>query len=140
MKIKRYLFSVVSLLAVFFTSCVHNEGVDVIWTLFLQESDIVTVDYPVTVFGCGGHAVFSNKKVDFETVEVKGDTMIEGWNTAVNGVDFTNIEVHVTRQTHHNAVRILFVQDISLPWNIRSEIKHGHNQHVLDRTQHLYTS
>ena len=138
MKIQRYLFSLLCCMAVCLTSCVHNEGEYVGWVLFLQESDTVTVDYPVTVFGCGGHAVFSNKKVDFETVEVKGDTLIEGWNTAVNGVDFTNIEVHVTRQTHHNAVRILFVQGISLPWNIRSEIKHGHNQHVLDSMMNLY--
>ena len=138
MKRKGLSFFFACCLALFLTSCVHNEGVDVSWILFLQESDTVTVDYPVTVVGCGGHAVFSNKKVDCEIVEVKGDTMIEGWNTAVNGVDFTNIEVHITRQTHHNAVRILFVQDISLPWNIRSEIKHGHNQHVLDSMMNLY--
>lgn len=141
MKIQRYLFSLLCCMAVCLTSCVHNEGEYVGWVLFLQDNDTVTVDYPITVFGSSGHAVFSNKKVDFETVEVKGDTTIEGSNVAVNGVDFTNIEVHVTRQTRHDAVHILFIRDICLPFNMYG-IKDGQyviDQQVLDSMMNLYS-
>ena len=141
MKRKGLSFFFACCLALFLTSCVHNEGEYVGWVLFLQDNDTVTVDYPVTVFGSSGHAVFSNKKVDFETVEVKGDTTIEGSNVAVNGVDFTNIEVHVTRQTRHDAVHILFIRDICLPFNMYG-IKDGQyviDQQVLDSMMNLYS-
>ena len=134
------LFCCVLCLALFLTSCDIGYGKFVHWKLFLQTKDTITVDYPTSILKPNGRYVYSCDKVDFETIEVKKDTFIVGDNVTSSEVDFTNIEVHITRQTNHDAVKILFIRNELLPLNI-SYIQDGKymiNQQALDSMMNLY--
>ena len=105
------LWGVIAIFACLLQSCGQHDGEQCFWVLYVSGNDTVLVEYPVSVMDAKHRNIFSNEKVDFATIEVKQDTLLRSHNLTVNGHDFTNIEVHVSRQTYNNDVQILFVQE-----------------------------
>ena len=119
------------------TSCIPHERPVVHWLLYVQSQDTLLLNYPVTVFDSDGLAIPSNKEIKFQTMIVKSDTFEMGVNTTFNGLDFSNIELHLARFTHHDDVRVLFIRERLFPLNILNN-DFSVNYSPLDSMMNIY--
>ena len=117
---------------------------DIMWAIYIQTKDAITVDYPV-----GGGYNENKKNISFKTMELSKDTlMVGGESTRIYSWDqFDQIKLYLSRQTAHEEVRALFIDElflskITLPdsrmprgvFNCEDSLKY----HILDSLTNVY--
>ncbi|MBO4250676.1 MAG: hypothetical protein J5884_05400 [Paludibacteraceae bacterium] len=137
MKPKLFIISLLGILLFSMTSCpgVNLDGGGFFgWGLYVKTNDSLLVEYP-EIARQNEHSITSDKEVRWKTMEVHKDTFRPGANW-IHGIDLTNVEVHVYRQTSKENVRIFFIHD-NIYGNIYNP-DNSYNYHVLDSLMDVY--
>lgn len=125
---------ILTMLALLFPSCfgVSSDGLHENWVLYVHSVDTLRVDYPV----CNDESGRSSIKTEYQTIPIHTDTICFGKMIIRNG-DYSNINVHLYRETFHSDVDIFFVKDYFCTNMINIE-NHSYNYHAIDSLLELY--
>ena len=139
MKTKFIIISLFGLILLTMTSCPGvrlDGGHSLGWGVYLKTCDSLLVECPRTVYK-NERPVTSNRDITFESMEICKDSFLFLGDVWIKGMDVSNVEVHVYRQTSKDDVRIFFIHADLIRTNVYNP-DNSYNYHVLDSLMDIY--